>query len=165
MKKNSVDIRSGFLFPWHFLVAAAVVFVVALPLLLQRPVLATVLAAVSAFVLTGYEGVQVDMKRKTFREYRSFFFIKGGKWIAYDAIEKVYVSVSKVTQKVYTAHTNHSSVFANIEFNGYLKFNNGTKVHLFSRRNKEKLLVSLRKLAHSLGVPLEDNVGQPVDRV
>jgi hypothetical protein len=58
---------------------------------------------------------------------------------------------------MYTAHTTHGSVYENVDFNGFLKFNDGTKIQLLRKRRKADLLKALENIATFLDVPLEDN--------
>ena len=161
MKKDKIDIQTGILFPWHFQLIAALVFAVGLVAIIEKPMLSVILLAGSLFILTGRSGVIINRAENVYQEYMSFFFIKNGKKIRYTGIEKIFVSTSKVSQRMHTAHTNHSSVFSQIEFNGYLKFDNGVKVHLSSKRNKEKLLKELHRISSFLNAPLEDNTAVP----
>ena len=72
-------------------------------------------------------------------------------------IEKIFVNTSKTKQRFYTAHTNHSSSFENLEFNGFIKFSDGEKVQLLRRRKKSELLKELNRVATFLNVPVEDH--------
>jgi hypothetical protein len=130
---------------------------VALPLLAERTLLALILIGVSVLVWSGYSGTEVDVVHKLYREYTSFFGIKQGKHLEFSHVEKIFVNRTKKTQRLYTAHTNHSSVFTNDEYNAFLKFGDGTKILLLTRRNKKKLLLALRKVAAALHVPVVDN--------
>ena len=58
---------------------------------------------------------------------------------------------------MYTVHTNHSSIFETLEFNGFLKFSNGEKVQLLRKRKKSDLIKELKKVATFLNVAIEDN--------
>ena len=156
MKQPTIDVRSGMLFPWHFLFIATIVLIVGFSLVTERTVVSLILIVISTFVLTGYSGTEIDTQRKRFREYRSFFFLKEGKHFPFNGIEKIYINSSRTTQKVHTAHTNHSSVFSSIEYNAWLKFDNGSKVHLLSKGDKGKLMRKLNDVCVSLGTRLED---------
>lgn len=157
MHKNKIDIRTGTLFPWHFQLVAVLVLIISLVLIVERTVLSISLMIGSIFIFSGYSGVEIDKEKNLYREYMSFFLIKSGKKVKYPGVEKIFVSTSKIKQQLYTAHTSHSSIFTNIEFNGYLKFDNGRKIHLLSRRKKESLIIVLKRIAVFLNAPLEDN--------
>lgn len=157
MSKNRVDIKYASLFPLPFRFIAILICLFGLSLVMERTILAIVLIIVSGFVLTGYEGTEIDIASHSYREYQSFFFIKSGSMLKYSGIEKIFVNTTKTKQQVYTAHTTKSSVFEDVEFNGFLKFDNGTKIHLLSKRKKTDLIKALEKLSRLLKVPVEDN--------
>lgn len=154
---HKIDIRFSRLFPWHFLFLAGIVLIIGMGLIVQKPILSILLVTGSVFVLSGYSGTEIDKAAKTYKEYNSFFFfIKNGKKIQYTAIEKLFITRSKVTQRMYS-RTNHAGVFSNIEFNGYIKFQDGTKIQLLNTRKKEKLVSALKKISNFLNVTIEDH--------
>lgn len=157
MHKNTIDIKFGTLFPWPFQLLAGILLLIGLSIILEKPILSVLLILGSGFVLSGYAGTDVDKTKNLYREYNSFFLIKYGKKIKYTGIEKIFINRSKVKQQLYTAHTSHSSIFTNTEFNAYLKFENGTKIHLLTKRKKENLKRDLKKISAFLEIPVEDN--------
>jgi hypothetical protein len=156
--QKSITVKFGNLFPWIFLLVALAVLVMALLTATDRPTLSICLMLASGIVLTGQEGTEIDRYAKRYREYKSFFFIKSGRWINYAEVEKIFVNTSKSSQRLYTAHTTKSSIFENVDYNGFLKFADGKKVHLLKKRKKAELLDALNPIAGFLDVPLEDNL-------
>lgn len=154
---DKINIRYGSLFPWPFQLIAVIVLIVGLSLVISRPVPAVGLILFSVLILSGSEGTEIDKAEKTYRDYKSFFFLKSGSKERYTGIEKIFINTSKSKQTVHTAHTNKSSIFENIEFNGFLKFDDGTKIQLLQKRKKEDLLRALNRIASFLNVPVEDN--------
>ncbi len=162
MAQNKIDIKTGTLFPWTFQFIAGIVFLIGLSIIVDRPVLSLCLIAASVFVFSGYTGMEIDKEKSNYREYMSFFFIKSGKKIKYNGIDKIFINSTKVKQQMHTAHTSHSSIFTNLEFNGYLKLENGEKIHLLTKRKKEKLVYELNKIALFLDVQIDDTVERQV---
>ena len=160
MSRKQIDIKYGRLFPWPFLLIAIIIFIVAVSLIIEKPIVAGVLVAVSGFILTGYEGTVIDKTSRTYLEYKSFFFFKTGSKKKYSDVEKIFVNISKSTQRLYTAHTSHSSTFSNVVFNAFLKFNDGEKIKLKSKRSKAQLIKYLEPISRFLNVPIEDNSGR-----
>jgi hypothetical protein len=160
MSRKQIDIKYGRLFPWPFLLIAIIIFIVAVSLIIEKPIVAGVLVAVSGFILTGYEGTVIDKTSRTYLEYKSFFFFKTGRKKKYSDVEKIFVNISKSTQRLYTAHTSHSSTFSNVDFNAFLKFNDGEKIKLKSKRSKAHLIKYLEPISRFLNVPIEDNSGR-----
>ncbi len=157
MPKNAIDIKFGSLFPWPFQLLAGILLVIGLSIVLEKPILSALLILGSGFVLSGYTGTDVDKTKNLYREYNAFFLIKHGKKIKYTGLEKIFINSSKVKQRLYTAHTTHSSTFTNTEFNAYLKFEDGTKIHLLTMRKKENLKRDLKRISTFLEIPVEDN--------
>jgi hypothetical protein len=158
MTESKLDIRSGTLFPWHFQLIAAFILIAGVTLIVGKPVMGSVLIVAAGFILTAASGTEIEPSKNRYREYTSFYFIlKSGKWKKYYGAEKIFINSSKKSSQMHTAHTNHSAVFTDQEFNGYLKLNEGTKIHLLTSRKKEKLAASLNKAASFLHIPLQDN--------
>ncbi|HEX6227380.1 MAG TPA: hypothetical protein VFZ52_23345 [Chryseolinea sp.] len=154
---DTIDVRFGSLFPWPFRFVAALVIVAGLALVVERSFLSVALILIGGFILSGYEGTEINKAEKSYVDYKSFFFLKSGKRENYISVEKIFVSTSKVKRQLYTAHTNHSSIFENVEYNGYLKFSNGEKIQLLRKRKKTELLKELERVSLFLNVPIEDN--------
>ncbi len=158
MNQTKLDIRNGTLFPWHFQLIAVLILLAGIALLLEKPVMGSVLVVAAGFILSAADGTEIDLKKGKYREYQSFyFFIRGGKWKKFPGAEKVYINRAKSTTRAYTAHTNHSSTFTNTEYNGYLKLTSGEKIHLINSTKKEKLTTTLQKAASFLKCPVQDN--------
>lgn len=159
IKKNIVDVTFGRLFPWQFQFLGGIILFVAIIIIAERLGVSIFLMLLGLFILSASEGTEINKEKKIFREYKSFFFLKSGRWEPFDGIEKIFINASKKKQQMHTAHTNKSSIFIEEEFNGFLKFDNGTKIQLLRKRNKPSLLKSLKNISTLLQVPLEDNTG------
>lgn len=155
--RQKVDVRYGSLFPWPFRFVAGVFLVIAAALILERTAVAFAFIISCGLVLTASEGSEIDLAGKTFLEYKSFFFIKSGARKSFSGMEKIFINTSKSRQQMYTAHTTKSSIYENIEYNAFLKFDDGTKVHLLKKRKKDDLMKRISDIAAKLGVPVEDH--------
>ena len=156
---NKIDIRYGSLFPWPFQLIAVIVLIAGLSLIIDRTLVSICLILGSGLILSASEGTEIDRAEKTYRDYKSFFFLKSGSKVPYSGIEKIFINTSKSKQTMHTAHTNKSSIFENIEFNGFLKFDDGTKIQLLQKRKKGDLINALNSISKFLNVPVEDNTG------
>jgi hypothetical protein len=163
MDTNSkIDIKFKPLFPWQFLFLAGTIFFAALAFISQETLISVFLIAGSIFVLTSFNGTEIDTANKYYREYTAFFyFLKSGKKIKYIRIEKLYINRARVTQRIYGGRTTQSSNFSNTEYNAYVKFDNEEKIQLLNKRNKEALVRELRKISTFLNVPVTDNTVVP----
>ena len=153
-KQETIDVKYGSLFPWTFRLVALLISIFAISLIIDRTVVAIILLILCGFVLTGTEGTVINTLSSTYMEYKSFYFIKWGAKIKYPEMEKLYVTSTKSKQKMYTAHTLHSSTFEKVDYHGFLKFTDDTTIKLLSRRKKQTLLEQLQKISDELQVPL-----------
>ena len=154
---DTIDVRFGSLFPWPFRFVAALMIVAGLVLIVEKSFLSVALMSIGGFILSGYEGTEINKAKKSYVDYKSFFFLRSGTRENYIDVEKIFVSTSKIKQQFYTAHTNHSSTFENVEYNGFLKFSNGEKIQLLRKRKKPELMKELKRVSLFLNVPIEDN--------
>lgn len=158
-RKSIIDIKSGRLFPFQFLVLGFIIFISGIAVVGPYTIIGIILIIAGATILTAHEGTEIMPDSSSYREYNSFLFIKTGKGKKYQGIEKIFINPVRVSTKMYTAHTSKSSTFYNIEYNAYLKFSDGEKVFLFSDKNKTRIQNRLKLVAESLNVPLQDNSG------
>lgn len=156
-RKDAVDIKSGKLFPFQFLVLAGIFLLAGLAVAIPHPIIGTILIITGAIILTADEGTEITPASNSYREYNSFLFIKTGKDKRYPQLEKIFINRAMVTQKVYTAHTMSSSTFSGVEYNAYLKFSDGVKIFLLSGKNKSRMKDRLQGVARTLNIPLQDN--------
>lgn len=157
---NVINIRGARLFPFPFLVLGAGFILAGIGVVISYTIVGLVLASVGILMVTAYEGTEIDLAGRTYREYNSFLFLKSGKAKSFDEVEKIFINSGKVSQRVYTAHTTSSSVFLNVEYNAYLKFRSGEKIFLFSERNKNRMLRRAKQIAASLNTELQDNTSR-----
>lgn len=156
-KNNFVDIKCGRLFPFHFHLVAVAFIAGGMGTITISPIFSIVLLLLAGLILTAYEGTEIDKDSRTYREYQSFLFLKRGARKKYDCIEKIYINAGKVSRKMYTAHTTHSSIFTDVEYSAYLKFGDGVRVFLMSSKNKDKLMNRVRHLGERLNTSVTDN--------
>lgn len=152
-----IDVKAGRLFPWQFLLIGVLIMIGSLALISTKPALAGLMLIAGGFMVTASEGTEIDVVQKRYREYTSFYFLKKGTWIRFEAAEKVFINSARTSNKMYTASTLNSSTFINTQYNGYLKFSDGTKLHLLTSRKKEKLATVLQNVASLLKIPVQDN--------
>lgn len=155
MQEEIIDIKAES-FPWQVKLMGALLLFVALMVMTSHWWLSIIFVVLGVFLLTGYSGTEVDVSAKTFREYNSYLFVRTGERRKYDRIERIFVNKAKVTQKMYTAHTNNSAVFQDIVYNAYMKVDD-EKIFLTRRKNKDKLIRLLNPVVAGLGTQLIDN--------
>lgn len=157
MNSTKINLSSGNLFPWYFLLIGGLAIVGGLVLLTSSLVFASICIFIGLLIVTAKSGIIIDPSTKFYRPYYSVLFLKTGKKKPFSAVEKVYVNANKVSQKIYTAHTLQSSTFKDIVYDAYIKFSDGTKSYLLSSKNKDQLLQQLKQPAQLLKTQLIDN--------
>ena len=156
-KPDKLDIKNGFLFPWYFHFLAFIMVGVAIPLFTDRTILAIILLLLGVLIISAHSGVEIDGAKKVYKEYMSLLMIKRGKEIKYETVERLYINKSRSRHQMYTSHTGHSSTFVTESYDAYIRFENGAKVYLMSKRNKEKLKTRLQKVSFLFDRPVDDN--------
>ncbi len=151
------DIKFGALLPWTFRLLASCAFILGLSVLPVNLWIGIPLSVLSFFALVAYEGTEINSTNKTYREYTSFLFFKAGKFQPYTDINKIFINRSKESQKMYTAHTLHSSTFEDVVYNAWLKFSNGEKIHLLKSKSKDRLMRVLKPLSEAIQVEITDH--------
>ncbi|MEQ6120563.1 hypothetical protein [Reichenbachiella sp. MALMAid0571] len=156
MITTSLDYKSGKLFPIQFQFFGGVLLLIGVSVATNSIVVGLILILVAASILTGQSGIDFDSELQTYREYKSFLFVKSGNKKKYSGVEKIFINSQTTSQRMYTMHTSHSSNFKNREFNAYLKFDNGNKIYLNTNKDKIVLMDNLRKLAGFLKTDVVD---------
>ncbi|MBN8576162.1 MAG: hypothetical protein J0L66_04435 [Cytophagales bacterium] len=155
--KSKIGVKFGPLLPWTFRLLAACVIIFGLKVWQTSPWIAIIMGAIGLFAIVASEGTEINLVQKTYREYTSFGLFKTGKFHPYDSVEKIFINSSRESQKMYTAHTLHSSTFKSIYYNAYLKFANGEKIHLKKETDKEVLIQKLKPLSKAVEIEIVDN--------
>lgn len=156
MSATSLDYTSGKLFPIQFQFFGGVLLLIGLGVATNYIVVGLILILIAACILTGQSGIDFDGGSLTYRAYKSFLFIKSGDKKKYQGVEKIFINAQAISQRMYTMHTNHGSDFKSLEYNAYLKFDNGNKIYLDTNKDKKALIDKLQELAGFLKTEVVD---------
>lgn len=154
---NSINLKTGFLFPWPFQFLALIGLIASIPVMTVNLPLGVVMLIGCLFVLTTYSGIEINKDEKFYKEYFGFLFFKSGEKIKFNSPERIYINTSKSQERYYTAGS--SSIYTYTQFNAFLQFDDGSKLHLLTNRKKSKLLHALNKISSGLNLRIEDNTG------
>lgn len=147
---ETIDVKAESL-PWYFKLTGALIIVFALTTLSGSYWwVALILIPIGIILITYVSGTEISLDTKSYREYNSMLFIKIGQKEAFHEIEKIFINASKVTSQMHTAHTSSGSIFTHTEYNAYLKFSNGKKIFLTSKKDKKALISELQPIANRL---------------
>ena len=156
MNSDYLDFKSGQLFPWQFQLIGVVFIIGGLGALVSAPYVTPFLVIIALLIFTAHRGIEFDAINKTYRVYNSFLFVKTGKTSDYEKVEKIYINLSKVSQKIYS-RANLGTTFKNLEYDAYLMFNNSEKIFLLSGKNKEQVLKRLEGISSLFQLDISDN--------
>lgn len=161
MSKNIIDVKAGRLFPLQFIILGGIFLFAGIVVVVTYPITAMILIVLGLFIVTAYEGTQIDPFSRTYREYNSFLlFLKSGQTKKYTSLQGIAIHRAKVSQKMFTPRTMNSSIFTHIEYNMYLKTGED-KIFLMGGRDKVKLLEKARSIAGFLNTPVSDHAMFP----
>jgi hypothetical protein len=156
MKLQKRSYHTGVFFPAYIIFSGGVLLLVALILFLRGTLLVPLLLTLISLVfITGHHGLEIDPHRKTYREYLSFCWLRFGTYKSYRQLSRIMVHGSQVGQTIF-AMSNHASVYYHTEYDSYLYFDNGTRIHLLTRRSKEKLMQKVNRMAADMEVSVQD---------
>jgi len=158
MSNTSSIIRSGKLFPFQFQYFGILLIIISVLLLIDYVYLAPVPLLPGIMMVTAWHGVELVPTEGKYRAFNSFILFKTGTWRSYDILEKLYITESFRTQKVYMLVTSGPTIRKKY-YNGYLKFEDGTKLLLISRKSKPMVLDRLKKFNRHLKLEISDYTG------
>lgn len=148
------DLKSDLLFPFPIPLLGFAMVIVGAFVVIVNYIAAPIIIFFGAVLITGRQGIVFS--ETDYSEYYSFItFIRFSRKKSMKPVEKIFINASKVSQKVNTMVTTGITT-RNIEYSGYLKFEDGNKLYLKSRKNKESLIEELQALSDFLNTQLED---------
>ncbi|HET8861393.1 MAG TPA: hypothetical protein VFM92_15760 [Marivirga sp.] len=153
MNKLTFNLRSGLLFPFQFQLVGYIFLFAGLVLLVINVWASLFLIILGFLIVTAYSGLEFNDNQ--FREYNAFFFIKSGKWVPYNEVEKIFIKKAKISQKFY-GRVNQGSMITKEIYKAFIKFDNGKSILLFENKNQDKLKAKLQKLSNQFSVEIFD---------
>jgi hypothetical protein len=158
MNNSKVDIKAES-FPWQAKFLGIVFVIGGMAAATSIWWLSVILFLIALFLLTGHSGTIINPAARTYREYNSYFFIKNGKTIRFERIEKIFINASSESQTMHPYHMMYSSTVSYITYNSYLKLDNGKKIFLTRKRDKKALINLLKPVSELLKTELVDYSG------
>ncbi|MCU0357222.1 MAG: hypothetical protein MUE95_06560 [Cyclobacteriaceae bacterium] len=152
-----IDIKAGMLFPKPFRLMGIIMAAGGFVLLPDYPWITLILLLAGILIVVSYEGTEINLQKKSYREYTALLLFRTGTFESFEEIEKIFINKRKETRQLYTAHTTHSSIYREEVYCGYLKFSNGTKILLHESTDKAALIKKLQPLCDAATVSITDN--------
>lgn len=158
--RTIIHVPFGPILPLPIHAVAILGLLVAVVSFAAHPLVSIVLAGIAFAVFTAREGTEIDVTSKRYREYHTVFFIRGGQWVPYHEIERLYVNRNRMKQRLYAMRSNQSSEYAFYEYRVFLKFDDEERIPLAKSKNKKALWKSALVWSQQLSAPLYDNTGE-----
>ena len=152
--KGKIDIVVQHYFPFHFIALGAGLFVVAVFVAIQNPILSLVLFIASVLFTTTHHRLKIDLESKTYMDYLWVFGFKKGPEVAYENIELLYINEVDVASG-YGVVTRVNIV--DVVYKGFLKMDDNTSLFFGESKNEDKLVHKANELASKLGMKVEKN--------
>jgi hypothetical protein len=156
MDISKITFRSGKLFPFQFQYFAILLSIISLLLLISYPFFSPLPLILALTIFTGSYGLEFLTEEKRYRTFNSILFIKKGQWKPYSGIEKIYLTTSSRSQKIYTRVTEGPTIRKKY-YNAFMKFTDGNKEFLQSKKTKSTLIHNLEKLSEKLELEITDH--------
>lgn len=156
MRKESFDLKSDNLFPFHFHLFGIVLIIVGAVSIISSPYLSPIFLLAGLLILTAFRGIEFNKLDGSYKIYNSILFIKTGKWESFENAVFIYVNKSRVTQKINT-RVNDGPTIEHVEYDAYLQLGDDSNIYLLTNQKKNKLLEKLENLAKYFGVDIRDN--------
>ncbi len=153
MQKPYLNVKNGLVFPFQFQILGYVLLFSGLLLVMVNIWASIIFILLGGLIVSGFSGI--EFKNESFREYNAFFFLKSGKWMPLNRVEKIFIKPIKVSQKMY-GRANQSSTIRNTVYKAFLKFENGNTIKLYESKNKDKIENNLRELSNYLKTDIVD---------
>jgi hypothetical protein len=145
---------SNWYFPWPVKFIAGILAFMGWINLIPSIVVTVGVTVAFLLALTMHQGFIIDRTRKKYKEYTWFLGWKSGEEISYLEVEYIFIKPSKVSR---TYHTRvHETTISNIEYDGFLRFSETSKIHLFSSPSRKGVIKKLMPLKGYLNTRIID---------
>ena len=148
-----VDIHKTVSFPVALRLLGALM--IPLPLIPSlNPWAALPFTVVGIALATAHTGVRIDRQNKTCQDYTWLLGIRLGETTTFDRIEYLFLKSNNVRQNMsarVASNTFHFQVF-----DGFIRFSETEKVHLFRSRDKAAVMKSLTDASQKMNLDILD---------
>jgi hypothetical protein len=145
---------SNWYFPWPVKFIAGILAFMGWINLIPSIVVTVGVTIAFILVMTMHQGFIIDRNRKKYKEYTWFLGRKLGEEISYEEIEYLFIKPSKVSR---TYHTRvQETTISDIEYDGFLRFSETSKIHLLSSSSKKGVIKKLMALKGYLNTRIID---------
>lgn len=130
-------------------------FLVSLSLIIQYTLIATILIIISIALISFDQGLQVNIKKRSFRLYRSVFKIHWGEWHDVSYFSDLFILARKGSKSFLSPSLAQQSSVSMSVFDVFLaKKNHRKRILVKTFRNKDKAISFAEELSNDLNMPL-----------
>jgi len=113
------------------------------------------LFVLAAFLIAPSSGIEIDIEKKEFNSYLTFFGLRKNDIQKFDSIEYVYIQRSILRPS--SEYRNDLSSNDKVTYNGFLMFSGNHKIHIARDDSKFKIIKKCKTFSNKLGIPLFDS--------
>jgi hypothetical protein len=158
MNKNVVDVKIADYFPWTMVALGAFMLIIGFIVVFQTFIVGLCFLVIGFFMVTTHYRLNINSKKKTYREYLWVMGYKKGTRKTYQELDYIYI------QKNVERQTMHlRAVTTTIEkeiFDSFLKLSDQRNIHLKSDEDRRRLLHNIRPIANKLELEIYDYTGE-----
>ncbi|MFZ6012136.1 MAG: hypothetical protein ACOYXT_17475 [Bacteroidota bacterium] len=158
-----MNIRSNWYFPWPIKLVGIFLVLIAIGKFASSPVLSGIMVLIAVIVFTTHYGVSIQASNQTYLEYVWFMGFKSGTRKKYNIIEYLFVKPNKVSRS-YNSKVQRSTM-VETEYDGFIKFSDSEKIHLFNSGDRQEVVEKLVKLSKAFNVRIVDYTREVPDEI
>lgn len=157
-----IKVKHDFCLPFGFRVAGVVVilFGILFPVsgksMTVNLLVFFTMSLLGVIMTTARYGLEIDSKKKEFKEYVRLLWLKKGVREKYNGIEKIFINSIRVSERM-TTRTGAKYDIKSMRYQAYLKFDDGKKIELDGNGDKDKLMKRLYAYNSILKTDIQDN--------
>ncbi len=153
-----VTVRDQWYFPMQFRIVGVVAILASVGVATTHLLGAAVVFLVGVIIVTTHYGFAIDKEARVYQEYIWLLGWRAGKKVRFHTMHYLLINPAKIT-RTYNLRVN-STTISELAYNGYVKIDDGEKIHIVGSTNKRVVLKAMEKLKDYLGIRLTDNSGE-----
>ena len=157
MNESIIYYKHGAIAALHIRFFGILLVIIGLVIFYKIMALSIILILIGLVIAFSNSGVIINLENNTFQEYNSFFFFKTGENERFDKIDLLYINKNNKSQQMNSPRMTQTHVMKYVQYDAYIKFDNGDKLHLLTEKDKAKLFSKLEPVVKHVGIPITDN--------
>jgi hypothetical protein len=151
------DFRTSAYFSSGVIFFGVILAFIGLWVIINQIIVGTIILGISVIIFSTHYRLNIDFAQKTFHDYVWILGIKHGEKGKFENLEYIFINKSKVSQTMSLKAV--STTLRKDVFDGYLKFSDGSKIHLMTMDDKADVIQKLKTISHKLNLKVIDYSG------